>query len=52
MSGYNPKRNDEMCLENMLNNKWETDTKTMMTGQEGINKMMVGPLSPFPPPPS
>jgi len=41
MSGFNPKRNEEMSIQNMLSSTWETDTKEKMTGQQGIDKMKV-----------
>eukprot|EP00285_Hemiselmis_virescens_P010365 CAMPEP_0173381878 /NCGR_PEP_ID=MMETSP1356-20130122/4313_1 /TAXON_ID=77927 ORGANISM="Hemiselmis virescens, Strain PCC157" /NCGR_SAMPLE_ID=MMETSP1356 /ASSEMBLY_ACC=CAM_ASM_000847 /LENGTH=344 /DNA_ID=CAMNT_0014335925 /DNA_START=179 /DNA_END=1210 /DNA_ORIENTATION=- len=39
MSGFNPNRSKELSLQAMLAQQWETDTKTMMTGQQGIDKM-------------
>jgi len=39
MSGFNPKRNEEMSIQNMLSSTWETDTKEKMTGQQAIDKM-------------
>ena len=41
MSGFNPRRNEEMSIQNMLSTTWETDTKEKMTGQQGIDKMKV-----------
>jgi len=38
-AAFNPKRSEELNLTAMLAKQWETDTKHLMTGQQGIDKM-------------
>jgi len=49
-AAFNPKRSEEMKLTAMLERQWETDTKQMMTGQQGIDKMKARPPPPRTPP--